>query len=102
MVLVTDAGMPSVSDPGFRAVRMAIDKGFSVKVIPGPSAVLAALVLSGLPTDSFAFDGFPPRTSGAREQWFEERAHEIRTLGRFLIVLAIPFVVATLYVGSLS
>ena len=80
VVLVTDAGMPSVSDPGFRAVRMAIDKGFSVKVIPGPSAVLAALALSGLPTDSFAFDGFPPRTSGAREQWFEERAHEIRTL----------------------
>ena len=80
VVLVTDAGMPSVSDPGFRAVRMAIDKGFSVKVIPGPSAVLAALALSGLSTDSFAFDGFPPRTSGAREQWFEERAHEIRTL----------------------
>ena len=80
VVLVTDAGMPSVSDPGFRAVRMAIDKGFSIKVIPGPSAVLAALALSGLPTDSFAFDGFPPRTSGAREQWFEERAHEIRTL----------------------
>ena len=80
VVLVTDAGMPSVSDPGFRAVRMVIDKGFSVKVIPGPSAVLAALALSGLSTDSFAFDGFPPRTSGAREQWFEERAHEIRTL----------------------
>ena len=80
VVLVTDAGMPSVSDPGFRAVRMAIDKGFSIKVIPGPSAVLAALALSGLSTDSFAFDGFPPRTSGAREQWFEERAHEIRTL----------------------
>ena len=80
VVLVTDAGMPSVSDPGFRAVRMAIDKGFSIKVIPGPSAVLAALALSGLSIDSFAFDGFPPRTSGAREQWFEERAHEIRTL----------------------
>ena len=80
VVLVTDAGMPSVSDPGFRAVRMAVEKGFSVKVIPGPSAVLAALALSGLPMDSFAFDGFPPRTSGAREQWFEERAHENRTL----------------------
>ena len=80
VLLVSDAGMPSVSDPGYRAVRMAIEKGFKVKVIPGPSAVLAALALSGLPTDSFAFDGFPPRTSGARDQWCEERAHEIRTL----------------------
>jgi 16S rRNA (cytidine1402-2'-O)-methyltransferase len=80
VLLVTDAGMPSVSDPGFRAARMAIDKGFKVSVIPGPSAVLAALALSGLPTDSFAFDGFPPRTAGARDQWCEERAHETRTL----------------------
>jgi len=80
VLLVSDAGMPSVSDPGYRAVRMAIEKGFKVSVIPGPSAVLAALALSGLPTDSFAFDGFPPRTSGARDQWCEERAHEIRTL----------------------
>jgi 16S rRNA (cytidine1402-2'-O)-methyltransferase len=59
---------------------MAIENNFDVKVIPGPSAVLAALALSGLPTDSFAFDGFPPRTSGARDQWYEERAHEVRTL----------------------
>ena len=80
VLLVSDAGMPSVSDPGFRAVRMAIDKGYDVQVIPGPSAVLAALALSGLPTDSFAFDGFPPRTSGARDQWCDERAHETRTL----------------------
>ena len=75
--------MPSVSDPGYRAVRMVIDKGFKVSVIPGPSAVLAALALSGLPTDSFAFDGFPPRTSGARDQWCEDRAHEVRTLVLF-------------------
>ena len=80
VLLVSDAGMPSVSDPGYRAVRMAIEKGYKVKIIPGPSAVLAALALSGLPTDSFAFDGFPPRTSGARDQWCEERALEIRTL----------------------
>ena len=83
VLLVTDAGMPSVSDPGYRAVRMAIDEGFKVSVIPGPSAVLAALALSGLPTDSFAFDGFPPRTSGARDQWCEDRAHEVRTLVLF-------------------
>ncbi|MFM8751657.1 MAG: 16S rRNA (cytidine(1402)-2'-O)-methyltransferase [Actinomycetota bacterium] len=83
VLLVTDAGMPSVSDPGYRAVRMALDRGFKVSVIPGPSAVLAALALSGLPTDSFAFDGFPPRTSGARDKWCEERAHELRTLVLF-------------------
>ncbi|MFM8404935.1 MAG: 16S rRNA (cytidine(1402)-2'-O)-methyltransferase [Actinomycetota bacterium] len=80
VLLVSDAGMPTVSDPGFRAVRMAIEKGYSVTVIPGPSAVLAALALSGLPTDSFAFDGFPPRTGGARDQWCDDRAHETRTL----------------------
>lgn len=83
VVLVTDAGMPSVSDPGYRAARMAIDKGFKLSVIPGPSAVLAALALSGLPTDTFAFDGFPPRTSGARSEWFAQRAHETRTLVLF-------------------
>lgn len=83
VVLVTDAGMPSVSDPGYRAARMAIDKGFKLSVIPGPSAVLAALALSGLPTDTFAFDGFPPRTSGARSEWFAQRAYETRTLVLF-------------------
>lgn len=80
VLLVTDAGMPSISDPGYRAVRMAIDKGFKVSVIPGPSAPLAALAISGLPSDSFAFDGFVPRSGGARDQFFEDRAHEIRTL----------------------
>jgi 16S rRNA (cytidine1402-2'-O)-methyltransferase len=83
VLLVTDAGMPSVSDPGFRAARMAIDNNFKLTVIPGPSAVLAALALSGLPTDSFAFDGFPPRTSGARQEWFAQRANESRTLVLF-------------------
>jgi len=83
ILLVTDAGMPSVSDPGYRAARMAIDNGFKLSVIPGPSAVLAALALSGLPTDSFAFDGFPPRSSGARDEWFSNRAHETRTLVLF-------------------
>ncbi|MEY3325244.1 MAG: hypothetical protein RL694_131 [Actinomycetota bacterium] len=83
VLLVTDAGMPSVSDPGFRAARMAIDNHFKLTVIPGPSAVLAALALSGLPTDSFAFDGFPPRTSGARQEWFAQRANETRSLVLF-------------------
>jgi len=80
VLLVSDAGMPSVSDPGYRAVRMAIDKGFKVSVIPGPSAPLVALAISGLASDSFAFDGFVPRSSGARDQFFEDRAMESRTL----------------------
>jgi 16S rRNA (cytidine1402-2'-O)-methyltransferase len=90
VLLVTDAGMPSVSDPGYRAVRMAIDKNFKVSVLPGPSAVLAALILSGLPTDRFAFDGFPPRTSGAKQEWFAERVNEPRTLVLFEAPHRIP------------
>ena len=80
VLLVSDAGMPTVSDPGYRAIRLAIDKGFPVRVIPGPSAVVMALALSGLPTDRFTFDGFPPRTEGARKAFFESLATEERTM----------------------
>ena len=66
LLVVTDAGMPGVSDPGYRLVRAAVDAGILVKVIPGPSAVTTALLLSGLPTDRFCFEGFVPRTGGAR------------------------------------
>lgn len=80
VLLVTDSGMPGVSDPGFRAVALAIEKGFPIEVIPGPSAVTTALLLSGLPTDRFAFEGFLPRTDVARERLLEEIALEERTL----------------------
>jgi len=80
IALVTDAGTPSVSDPGYRLVRAAIDAGIRVEAIPGPSAVLAALVSSGLPTDSFVFAGFPPPKSAARRAWFEALRDEPRTL----------------------
>jgi 16S rRNA (cytidine1402-2'-O)-methyltransferase len=80
VLLVTDAGMPSVSDPGFRLVRAALDRGVPITVLPGPSAVLAALVLSGLPVDRFAFDGFAPRTKGARQTWARSLAGETRTV----------------------
>ena len=83
LLVVTDAGMPGISDPGYRLSREAIALGIQVKVLPGPSAVTTALLLSGLPTDRFAFDGFPPRTQGARATWFAHRAKEERTLVLF-------------------
>jgi 16S rRNA (cytidine1402-2'-O)-methyltransferase len=68
VALLTDAGMPSISDPGYRLVRACIESGIRVEVIPGPSAVLTALVGSGLPTDRFYFGGFLPVKSGQRER----------------------------------
>lgn len=80
VVLVTDAGMPVVSDPGYRAVRAAIDADLPVTIVPGPSAVLTALAASGLPTDRFAFEGFAPRGEGRRAGVFAALAGEERTL----------------------
>jgi 16S rRNA (cytidine1402-2'-O)-methyltransferase len=68
VALLTDAGMPSISDPGYRLVRASIESGIQIEVIPGPSAVLTALVGSGLPTDRFYFGGFLPVKSGQRER----------------------------------
>ncbi|MEA3146395.1 MAG: rRNA (cytidine1402-2-O)-methyltransferase, partial [Verrucomicrobiota bacterium] len=68
VALLTDAGMPSISDPGYRIVRACIENDIRVEVIPGPSAVLTALVGSGLPTDRFYFGGFVPIKSGQREK----------------------------------
>ncbi|MFC6015075.1 16S rRNA (cytidine(1402)-2'-O)-methyltransferase [Plantactinospora solaniradicis] len=80
VALVTDAGMPSVSDPGYRLVRAALDAGVPVTVAPGPSAVTTALTLSGLPTDRFCFEGFLPRTGGPRRARLRALAAEERTL----------------------
>jgi len=80
VLVVTDAGMPAVSDPGFRLVRLAIDAGIPVTVLPGPSAPLAALVVSGLPVDRFCFEGFLPRRAGERRRRLAELAPEKRTM----------------------
>ncbi|HWL60053.1 MAG TPA: 16S rRNA (cytidine(1402)-2'-O)-methyltransferase [Microbacteriaceae bacterium] len=80
VLLVSDAGMPTVSDPGFALVRAAAEAGVAVTVLPGASAVLTALALSGLPTDRFAFEGFLPRKDGERRALLEELATERRTL----------------------
>ena len=80
VVLVTDAGMPSVSDPGYRLVAAAAAAGIGVTAVPGPSAVLTALALSALPVDRFAFEGFPPRKAGERARVLASLAHDPRTL----------------------
>ncbi len=80
VVLVTDAGMPSVSDPGYRLVTAAVAADHRVSVVPGPSAVLAALAVSGLPVDRFCFEGFLPRKAGERGRRLAELAAEPRTL----------------------
>ena len=79
VVLVTDAGMPTVSDPGYRLVAAAAAEGLPVTCVPGPSAVTTALALSGLPTDRFCFEGFLPRKGGERRARLAELAAERRT-----------------------
>jgi 16S rRNA (cytidine1402-2'-O)-methyltransferase len=93
VALVTDAGMPGVSDPGARVARVCADAGVRVEVVPGPSAVLAALVVSGLPTDRFAFEGFLPRKGAERRERLAEVAGDTRTV---VLFEAPPRVAATL------
>ena len=80
VVVATDAGMPSVSDPGFRVVQAAIAAGIRVTAVPGPSAVLTALAVSGLPTDRFCFEGFVSRKAGERRRVLGALAREERTM----------------------
>jgi 16S rRNA (cytidine1402-2'-O)-methyltransferase len=80
VVLVTDAGMPSVSDPGYRLVAAAVAAGVPVTSVPGPSAVLTALAVSGLPVDRFCFEGFLPRKAGERSRRLADLATEERTM----------------------
>lgn len=80
VLVVSDAGMPTVSDPGFLLVRAAVEAKIEVTVIPGPSAVLSALAVSGLPTDRFTFEGFLPRKQGDRRKMFSSLSREPRTM----------------------
>lgn len=83
VLLVTDAGMPSVSDPGYRLVAAAVERDITVTAVPGPSAVLTALAVSGLPVDRFCFEGFLPRKGGERRSRLREVERERRTLVYF-------------------
>jgi len=80
VLLVTDAGMPSVSDPGYRLVAAAVEAGVTVTAVPGPSAVLTALAVSGLPVDRFCFEGFLPRKAGERAARLASLASDPRTM----------------------
>lgn len=80
VLLVSDAGMPTVSDPGFRVVRAAVERGVHVSALPGPSAPVTALAVSGLPSDRFAFEGFLPRKDGEARSALEALAEDPRTL----------------------
>jgi 16S rRNA (cytidine1402-2'-O)-methyltransferase len=86
VAVVTDAGMPGISDPGERLVRAAVANGFAVEVVPGPSAAVAALVVSGLPAGRFVFEGFLPRKGSGRR----ERLDELRVEQRTIVVYEAP------------
>ena len=92
VAVVSDAGMPGLSDPGYQLVRASVDAGIEVRVIPGPSAVLSALVVSGLPTDRFVFEGFLPRRAGDRRMRLRGLANDRRTV----VLFESPHRVATL------
>jgi 16S rRNA (cytidine1402-2'-O)-methyltransferase len=86
VLLITDAGMPSISDPGYRLVTAAIDAGVAITCVPGPSAVTTALALSGLPVDRFCFEGFLPRRAGERTK----RLASLRTERRTMVFFEAP------------
>src|SRR5262245_31909177 len=86
VALVSDAGTPTISDPGSHLIRQAIDAGIKVVPVPGPSAAMAALAVSGFPTDSFTFLGFPPTRSKPRIEWFER----LRATGGTVVFVEAP------------
>ena len=90
LALVSDAGTPLISDPGFKMVREAIEKGIKVESIPGPSAVIAALTVSGLPTDKFLFVGYPPKKPGHRKKFFQSLTTALHSIKVTIILFEAP------------
>lgn len=84
VAVVTDAGMPGLADPGFSLVRAAVERGVRLEAVPGPTAAMTALLLSGLPMDRFAFEGFLPRKAGPRDRRLTELVEDPRTLVFYL------------------
>lgn len=98
VALCSDGGMPGISDPGYRLAASAIEAGHTVEVIPGPSAVQTALVVSGLPTSSYTFKGFPPKKSGARIRFLAEDADRPHTL----VVFESPYRIGAFLADALT
>ena len=98
VALCTDGGYPGVSDPGYRLIKLAIERNLELTVIPGASAVPMALLLSGLPTSSFTFKGFPPRKNGQRLRFFEME----KELPHTLVIFESPFRVAKTLISALE
>lgn len=97
VALVSDAGTPTVSDPGFKLVRECIKEGIRVESIPGPSSVILSLSVSGLPTDKFLFLGYPPKKSGHRQTFFQNAKKSQESISSTMIFFEGPHrVVATL------
>ena len=88
VLVVSDAGMPLINDPGYRLVAACVDAGLPVSCLPGPSAVTTALAVSGLPSDRFCFEGFAPRKGSARKTWLSGLAAEQRTCGVLRVAAA--------------
>lgn len=100
--LVTDAGMPGISDPGSRAIEAAARAGFRVVPVPGPSAVLTALAISGLPASRFAFLGFPPRGGRRRQEWLGQAARSSMTVVAFESPRRLASLLSALAAGGLG
>jgi 16S rRNA (cytidine1402-2'-O)-methyltransferase len=96
VLLLTDAGTPGISDPGYRLVNAAVGAGITVTVLAGPSAVTAALAVSGLPSDRFCFEGFPPRRAAARARRLAELRDEPRTMVFFESARRLPATLAAM------
>jgi len=90
IALVSDAGTPTISDPGFKLVRECIKEGIKVESIPGPSSVISALVVSGLPTDKFLFVGYPPAKPGHREKFYRSIESVSKILKQTVIMFEAP------------
>ena len=103
VALVTDAGTPAVSDPGYALIRDALSAGHDVVPVPGPSSVMAALMVGGLPTHAFCFLGFLPRTTAARKKFFQRHADNEATLivfeSPYRVLASLKDLVATLGAG---
>lgn len=95
IALVSDAGTPAISDPGFKLIRECIKEDIRVESIPGPSSVISALVISGLPTDKFTFVGYPPRKPGHRKNFFENISSSITIFNSTIIMFESPHKIIT-------